>query len=145
VLYDNMRTVVVERHGYGHGTAFIPAFSTSPATAGSGPGCARRDLSADQGQGGAVHPVSAAELLYSAGAPASPGRSDRRSRDGEPGGQALAARGVANARIHGTTGEIPAERLVRERPHLQPIPLPYGGRTVRLVQTRSTGCCTIRR
>jgi hypothetical protein len=34
---------------------------------------------------------------------------------------------VANARIHGTTGEIPAERLVRERPHLQPIPLPVGG------------------
>src|SRR5512132_1969281 len=48
---------------------------------------------ADQGQGGAVHPVSAAELLHSAGEPAGPGRSDRRSRDGEPGGQALAARG----------------------------------------------------
>jgi transposase len=43
VLYDNMRTVVVERHGYGAvDTAFIPAFSTSPATVGSGPGCARR-------------------------------------------------------------------------------------------------------
>ena len=45
-------------------------------------------------------------------------------------------REVANARIHGTTGEIPAERLMRERPHLQPIPLPYGGRTVRAVQAR---------
>jgi hypothetical protein len=26
---------------------------------------------------------------------------------------------VANARVHGTTGEIPTERLVRERPRLQ--------------------------
>jgi hypothetical protein len=43
---------------------------------------------------------------------------------------------VANARIHGTTGEIPAERLMRETPHLQPIPPPYGGRTVRAVQAR---------
>ena len=40
-------------------------------------------------------------------------------------------REVANARIHGTTGAIPAERLVNERLHLQPIPLPYGGRSVR--------------
>jgi hypothetical protein len=45
-------------------------------------------------------------------------------------------REVANARIHGTTGEIPAERLVRETELLQPIPLPYGGRTVRAVQAR---------
>src|SRR5512144_2341321 len=48
---------------------------------------------ADKGQGGAVHPLSAAELLHSTGEPARPGRSDRRSRDGEPSGQALAARG----------------------------------------------------
>jgi hypothetical protein len=41
---------------------------------------------------------------------------------------------VANARVHGTTGAIPAERLVSERLQLQPVPAPYGGRTVRALQ-----------
>jgi hypothetical protein len=44
-------------------------------------------------------------------------------------------REVANARVHGTTGEIPAERLAIERLQLQPIPLPYGGRSVRALPT----------
>ena len=43
-------------------------------------------------------------------------------------------REVANARIHGTTGAIPAERLVSERLQLQQVPTPYGGRTVRALQ-----------
>jgi hypothetical protein len=43
-------------------------------------------------------------------------------------------REVANARIHGTTGAIPAERLVSERLRLQPVPTPYGGRTVVAIQ-----------
>ena len=45
-------------------------------------------------------------------------------------------REVANLRVHGTTGEIPAERLAQERLHLQPVPPPYGGRTVRAIQAR---------
>ena len=41
-------------------------------------------------------------------------------------------REVANARVHGTTGAVPTERLEaasarRERP----VPTPYGGRSVR--------------
>ena len=43
-------------------------------------------------------------------------------------------REVANARLHGTTGAIPAERLDSERLQLQQIPTPYGGRTVRVLQ-----------
>jgi hypothetical protein len=38
---------------------------------------------------------------------------------------------VANARIHGIISAVPAERLVSKRLQLQPIPAPYGGRTVR--------------
>lgn len=34
-------------------------------------------------------------------------------------------REVANARIHGTTGEPPAEALKRESEHLQPLPAPW--------------------
>lgn len=36
-------------------------------------------------------------------------------------------REVANARIHGTTGEVPASRLVDERQMLQQLPAPYKG------------------
>jgi hypothetical protein len=36
--------------------------------------------------------------------------------------------------VHGTTGEIPAERLANERTQLQPVPMPYGGRSVRAIQ-----------
>jgi len=45
-------------------------------------------------------------------------------------------REVANARNHATTGAIPAERLVSERLQLQPVPTPYGGRTVRALQAK---------
>ena len=43
-------------------------------------------------------------------------------------------REVANVRVHGTTGELPAERLAIERVQLQPVPTPYGGRSVRSLQ-----------
>ena len=42
-------------------------------------------------------------------------------------------REVANARSHGTTGAVPAERLEVEREALLPVPAPYGGRTPREV------------
>jgi hypothetical protein len=37
-------------------------------------------------------------------------------------------REIANARVHGTTGEIPAIRLADERRTLQRLPPPYKGR-----------------
>jgi hypothetical protein len=40
-------------------------------------------------------------------------------------------REVANARVHATTQEIPAERLVIERDKLQRPPAIYGGRSAR--------------
>jgi hypothetical protein len=46
-------------------------------------------------------------------------------------------REVANARVHGTTGEIPAARLAQERLRLQRVAPPYGGRTLRVAQARS--------
>ena len=46
-------------------------------------------------------------------------------------------REVANARTHATTGAVPAERLAIERAHLQGIPTPYGGRSIRTVQARA--------
>ena len=40
-------------------------------------------------------------------------------------------REVANARVHATTEEVPAVRLIIERPKLQGLPAPYRGRSAR--------------
>ena len=40
-------------------------------------------------------------------------------------------REVANARVHATTNEVPAERLVIEQVALQALPAPYRGRSAR--------------
>ena len=44
-------------------------------------------------------------------------------------------REVANARVHATTGEIPAVRLLTERARLQALPAAYGGRSARMCRT----------
>jgi transposase len=93
-LYDNMRTVVIERHGYGRGRhRFHPGFLDFARHCGFRPRLCAPYRAQTKGKVERFIRVPAAELLHSAGEPARPGRSDRRSRDGEPGGQALAARG----------------------------------------------------
>lgn len=44
-------------------------------------------------------------------------------------------REVANARVHATTREIPAARLLTERAKLQMLPAAYGGRSARIRDT----------
>ena len=44
-------------------------------------------------------------------------------------------REVANARVHATTGEIPALRLLTEHARLQTLPAAYGGRSARIRDT----------
>jgi hypothetical protein len=44
-------------------------------------------------------------------------------------------REVANARVHATTNEVPAERLVIEQATLQALPAPYRGRSARSLIT----------
>ena len=93
VLYDNMRTVVTERDHYGPRAAsvqqdlprlrpslWLPA-ALMPAVS-----------SQDQGQGGTLHRVSAAELLCAAGKPAQPGRTYGRPRHRQCAGGNLVAR-----------------------------------------------------
>jgi transposase len=136
VLYDNMRTVVLERHGYGRGRhRFHPGFLDFARHCGFRPrlcapyraqtkGKVERfirylresfyvPLSSRLAQEGLVVDRETANLAV-----------NRWLRE------------VANARIHGTTGAIPAERLVSERLQLQPVPTPYGGRTVRSLQAK---------
>jgi len=47
------------------------------------------------------------------------------------GAVARGLREVANARVHATTNEVPAERLVIEQAALQALPAPYRGRSAR--------------
>jgi hypothetical protein len=46
-------------------------------------------------------------------------------------------REVANARIHATTGEVPAVRLRHERERLQPLPPPWPGKIERVRSKRA--------
>ena len=134
VLYDNMRTVVSERHGYGRGRhRFHPGFLDFARHCGFQPRLCAPYRAQTKGKverfirylrEGFWVPLSsrlAQEGLIV----------DRETAN-------LAVRRwlreVANARTHGTTGAIPAERLISERLQLQLVPTPYGGRTVRALQ-----------
>src|SRR5246500_4954803 len=134
VLYDNMRTVVSERHGYGRGRhRFHPGFLDFARHCGFQPRlCAPYRA---QMKGKVERFIR--YLRESFWVPLS----SRLTQEGlivDRGTANLAVRRwlreVANARVHGTTGEIPAERLAIERVQLPPVPTPYAGRSVRSLQ-----------
>jgi transposase len=131
VLYDNMRTVVLERNRYGRGRhRFHPAFLDFAGHCGFRPRLCQPYRAQSKGKverfirylrGGLWLPLAsrmAAEkvLVDQAAANLAVGRWLRE---------------VANARVHATTGEVPAERLEVERRTLGPVPPPYGGQLPR--------------
>ena len=131
VLYDNMKTVVLERNTYGRDAhRFHPGFLDYIKHAGALPrlcqpyraqtkgkverfiGYLKRSFwvpfVATQKQAGVVpdkHSANAAVARW--------------------------LREVANARVHATTGEVPSERLIIERLKLQGLPTAYRGRSAR--------------
>ena len=136
VLYDNMRTVVLQRHGYGRGRhRFHPGFLDFARHCGFQPRlCAPYRA---QTKGKVERFIR--YLRESFWVPLS----SRLAQDGLIVDREMAnlavkrwLREVANVRIHGTTGAIPAERLISEKQKLQSVPTPYGGRTVRVVQAK---------
>jgi transposase len=134
VLYDNMRTVVLERHGYGRGRhRFHPGFLDFAHHCDFRPRlCAPYRA---QTKGKVERFIR--YLRHSFYVPlASRLAQEGLIVDRETGNLAVGRwlRQVANMRVHGTTGEIPAERLAMERVQLQPVPTPYGGRSVRSLQ-----------
>jgi transposase len=136
VLYDNMRTVVLlERHGYGRGRhRFHPGFLDFARHCGFRPRlCAPYRAQTKGKVERFIRYLRHSFYVPLASRLAQEGLIvDRETAN-------LAARRwlreVANARVHGTTGEVPAERLAIERLQLQPVPTPYGGRSVRSVQS----------
>jgi transposase len=136
VLYDNMRTVVLERHGYGRGRhRFHPGFLDFARHCDFRPRlCAPYRA---QTKGKVERFIR--YLRHSFYVPlASRLAQEGLIVDRETANLAVRRwlREVANARVHGTTGEIPAERLATERTQLQPVPAAYGGRSVRSIQTK---------
>ncbi|MBK1660853.1 IS21 family transposase [Paracraurococcus ruber] len=133
VLYDNMRTVVLERNRYGRGRhRFQPGFLDFAGHCGFRPRLCQPYRAQSKGK---VERF----IRYLRGSFWLP-LASRMAAEGLVVDQAAAnlavgrwLREVANARVHATTGEVPADRLEAERPALGPIPPPYGGQLPRRV------------
>jgi transposase len=134
VLYDNMRTVVLQRHGYGRGRhRFHPGFLDFARHCGFRPRlCAPYRAQTKGKVERFIRYLRHSFYVPLASRLAQEGLIVDRETANLRVGRWL--REVANVRVHGTTGEIPAERLAQER--LQPIPTPYAGRSVRSIHKK---------
>jgi transposase len=132
VLYDNMRTVVLERHGYGRGRhRFHPGFLDFARHCGFRPRLCAPYRARTKGKVERfIRYLRHSFYVPLASRLAQEGLIVDRDTANLAVGRWL--REVANLRVHGTTGAIPAERLAGER--LQPVPMLYGGRSVRALQ-----------
>jgi hypothetical protein len=123
-----MKTVVLERNAYGSGQhRFHPGFLDYAGHAGFLPRLCRPYRAKTKGKverfiryvkGSFWVPFAAS--MKQAGV-----KADRHAANAAA---SRWLREVANARVHGTTGEVPATRLVDERQTLQRLPAPYKGR-----------------
>lgn len=130
-LYDNVKTVVIDRDVYGPGRhRFHAGFLDFAGHCGFRPRLCRPYRAQTKGKVERfIRYVRASFYVPFA---------SRLAQDGVTVDAAAAnaavrrwLREVANARIHATTKAVPADRLTVERETLQPIPTPYGGEIVR--------------
>ena len=131
VLYDNMRTVVIERNTYGRGVhRFHAGFLDYARHAGFLPRLCQPYRA--QTKGKVERFIGYLKRSFWIPFFASM-RQVGLKPDKHLANAAVARwlREVANARVHATIAEVPAERLMVEAPKLQTLPAPYGGRCVR--------------
>jgi transposase len=131
VLYDNVRTVVTQRDAYGQGKHRLHAgFADFAGHCGFRPRLCRPYRAQTKGKverfirylrGNFYVPFASrmAQEGLAVDAPAANAAVRRWLRE------------VANARMHATTGAVPAERLEEERAALQPLPAPWEGTILR--------------
>jgi transposase len=127
VLYDNMKTVVIERDGYGEGEhRFHGGFLDYSRHSGfiiklCRPYRAKTKGKVERFNGYLRRSfyVPLAASLSQAGLKLDVQTANMRVRQW--------LQEVANERIHGTTGIKPGERLKQEQPHLQVLPPPWRG------------------
>jgi transposase len=131
VLYDNMKTVIIERNAYGRGVhRFHAGFLDYAKHAGFLPRLCHPYRAQTKGK---VERF----IGYLKGSFWVPFVASMRQaglKPDKPAANAAVARWlreVANARVHATTGEVPAERMPIETARLQALPAPYGGRSAR--------------
>ncbi|MDK2126966.1 IS21 family transposase [Chitinimonas sp. DQS-5] len=133
VLYDNMKTVILKRDAYDKGQhQYQPTFADFARHYGFAPRVCQPYRAKTKGKVERMNGY----LRYSFWVPlASQRRHDRLPVDGASCNLAVKRwlREVANARVHATTQCVPAEALIEERPHLQPLPPVWLGTTVRTV------------
>jgi transposase len=124
VLYDNMKTVVLERNTYGHGVhRFHPCFLDYVRHVGVLPRLCQPYRAQTKGKVERSFWVPFVAGLRQVGV----------APDKHAANAAMARwlREVANARVHATTQEVPADRLMIERLALQSLSPPYPGRSAR--------------
>jgi transposase len=131
LLYDNMKTVVLERNTYGRGVhRFHPGFLDYAKHAGFLPRLCQPYRPRTKGK--VERFIGYLKRSFWVPFVASMRQAGLKP-DKHAANAAVARwlREVANARVHATINEVPAERLVIERAKLQVLPAPYGGRSVR--------------
>lgn len=133
VLYDNMKTVVLERNTYGRGVhRFHPGFLDYARHVGALPRLCQPYRA--QTKGKVERFIGYLKRSFWI-----PFVASMRQAGVTPDKHAANAavtrwlREVANARVHATTNDVPAERLLVERGALQALPAPYSGQSVRLL------------
>jgi len=131
VLYDNMKTVVIERNTYGLGAhRFHAGFLDYARHAGFLPRLCHPYRA--QTKGKVERFIGYLKRSFWVPFVASMRQAGLKP-DKYAANAAVARwlREVANARVHATTNEVPAERLVFEQAALQALPAPYSGRSAR--------------
>jgi transposase len=134
VLYDNVKTVVLERNTYGRGHhRFHSGFIDYAGHTGFVPRLCRPYRAKTKGKVERFIRY----LKESFWVPFASGLKQAGLQPDKDAANAAVARWlreIANARVHGTTGEVPAERLKVERSKLRSLSRPYGGQSVRQLQ-----------
>jgi hypothetical protein len=127
VLYDNMRTVVTERDRYGPGRhRYHRTFLDFAHHHGFVPRLCRPYRAKTKGKVERFIRYLRASFYVPLASQLSPEglKVDRDTANARVG---IWLREIANARVHATTGQVPAVRLEHERGRLQPIPAPWPG------------------
>jgi transposase len=128
VLYDNMHAVVIERDAYGAGRhRYNQTFLDFAHHYGFRPRLCRPRRPQTKGKVERFIRYLRGSFYIPLASQLSPEglKVDRDTANARVG---TWLREVANARTHATTGQVPMERLVEEREHLQPLPPPWTGR-----------------
>jgi len=131
VLYDNMKTIVLERDAHGRDIhRFHPGLIDYARHTGFLPRLCRPYRAKTKGKVERFirYLKHSFWVPFAASCRQAGLRPDKQAANAAV---RLWLREVANARVHATTRAVPAERMVVERDHLQPLPRPYPGKPSR--------------